>query len=147
MTADPDRTVGEVLLDQTCLAGVTSGITTGDPSEVTIGEALLDQRNLAGVGTVYRAETLFLTGVNPFTPVSAAPLHKVVGMARRLLMANRETTQITTTGNTRRGERVWVYGRRGQPCRRCGTPIRRTMQGPPPYDRVTYWCPSCQPGA
>src|SRR6266567_4346909 len=36
----------------------------------------------------------------------------------------------------------WVYGRRGKPCRRCGTPVRSAGQD----DRVTYWCPACQPG-
>ena len=47
-----------------------------------------------------------------------------------------------TTGSTRRGEENWVYGRRGRPCRRCGTLIRSAGQ----QDRVTFWCPSCQPG-
>ncbi len=47
-----------------------------------------------------------------------------------------------TTGSMRRGEEHWVYGRRGKPCRRCGTPVRSAGQD----DRVTYWCPSCQPG-
>jgi endonuclease-8 len=46
-----------------------------------------------------------------------------------------------TTGVPRRGQQVWVYGRKGQPCRRCGTPIRQAELG----ERVTYWCPSCQP--
>jgi endonuclease VIII len=41
----------------------------------------------------------------------------------------------------RRGQQVWVYGREGQPCRRCGTRIRKAELG----ERVTYWCPSCQP--
>ena len=112
-----------------------------------LGEALLDQRNLAGIGTIYRSETLFLSGVSPFAPVSAVGnLPKVVDLARRLLLANRPRPQITTTGNPRRGEQLWVYGRAGERCRRCRTPIRRAMQGPPPYDRVTFWCPSCQPG-
>ena len=118
---------------------------TADPDR-PLGEALLDQRNLAGIGTIYRSETLFLAGVSPFLPVTAAPLPKVVDLARRLLLANRARPQITTTGNPRRGERLWVYGRPGERCRRCRTPIRRAMQGPPPYDRVTFWCPSCQPG-
>ena len=118
-----------------------------DPGR-TLGEALLDQRNLAGIGTIFRSETLFLSGVSPFLPVPAVPdLAKVVKLARRLLVANRERPQITTTGVDRRGQRLWVYGRGGQPCLRCGTRIRMTMQGPAPYDRVTYWCPSCQPAA
>jgi endonuclease VIII len=120
---------------------------TADPQR-PLGEALLDQRNLAGIGTIYRSETLFLTGVSPFLPVSAVPdLPKVVNLSRRVLLANRDHPQITTTGVDRRGERLWVYGRARQPCRRCGTTIQQAMQGPAPYDRVTYWCPSCQPAA
>ena len=44
-----------------------------------------------------------------------------------------------------RGQEHWVYERAGQPCRRCRTAINRADQGPPPYQRGTYWCPSCQP--
>jgi endonuclease VIII len=140
LTADA-RPRGEALLDQRNLAGV--GIDVATPR--TIGEALLDQRCLAGMGTIYRSETLFLTGVSPFLQVTAVPVPKVVNLARRLMLANRDHPQITTTGVARRGEQLWVYGRAGQPCRRCGTTIQRAMQGPPPYDRVTYWCRSCQP--
>ena len=62
---------------------------TADPDR-PLGEALLDQRNLAGIGTIYRSETLFLSGVSPFLPVSAVGnLPKVVDLARRLLLANR----------------------------------------------------------
>ena len=140
LTADA-RPPGGALLDQRNLAGVGIDVATTR----TIGEALLDQRCLAGIGTIYRSETLFLTGVSPFLQVSAVPVPKVVNLARRLMLANRDHPQITTTGVARRGEQLWVYGREGQPCRRCGTTIQRTMQGPPPYDRVTYWCKSCQP--
>ncbi len=111
----------------------------------TIGEALLDQRNLAGIGTVYRAETLFISGLSPWTPAGAVDVRAVAGRARRLLMANRERSSQITTGDARRGRELWVYGRAGQPCRRCGTAIRSAQQGEPPRDRISYWCPSCQP--
>jgi endonuclease VIII len=111
-----------------------------------IGMALLDQRNLAGVGNVYRAETLFLSGVSPWTRVAAVPdVGLLVQTAHRLLMANRDRVRQVTTGVDRRGAEHWVYGRSGQPCRRCGTPIRSAMQGEPPNDRRVYWCPTCQP--
>jgi endonuclease-8 len=113
--------------------------------DVAIADALLDQRNLAGVGNLYKAEVLFLTGVDPWTPVGDVPdIDKVVAMSRRLLMANRDRDEQITTGNRRRGEQTWVYGRAGQPCRRCGTPIRRAEQGPRGKERVTFWCPACQ---
>jgi DNA-formamidopyrimidine glycosylase len=109
-----------------------------------IGEALLDQRNLAGIGNVYKAEVLFLRGVNPWQAAGdVADLGAMAELARRLLEANKDRVGHITTGNGRRGEENWVYGRRGRPCRRCGTPIRSEGQ----QDRVTFWCPSCQPRA
>ena len=112
-----------------------------------IGEALLDQRCLAGIGNVYKAEALFVAGVNPYTPVSEVPdVHKVVRVARRMMLANRERVRQTTTGVDRRGQEHWVNGRAGKPCRRCGTRILTGSQGPALQERVTYWCPTCQPG-
>jgi len=108
-----------------------------------LGEALLDQRNLAGIGNLYKAEVLFLRGVDPWRPVGeVADLDALVNLARRLMDANKERFGHITTGSMRRGEEHWVYGRRGKPCRRCGTPVRSAGQD----DRVTFWCPSCQPG-
>ncbi|MEU1755309.1 DNA-formamidopyrimidine glycosylase family protein [Micromonospora matsumotoense] len=110
--------------------------------EVTIGEALLDQRNLAGVGNLYKCELLFLRGLSPWTPVGAVPdLAGTVALAQRLLAANRGRWTQSTTGSLRRGQTSYVYGRRAQPCRRCGTAIGKEELG----DRVTYWCPTCQP--
>ena len=107
-----------------------------------IGEALLDQRNLAGIGNVYKAEVLFLRGLSPWQPTgTVADLGAVAELARRLLEANKKRHGHITTGSMRRGEEHWVYGRRGRPCRRCGTPISKAGQD----DRVTFWCPSCQP--
>jgi endonuclease VIII len=110
-----------------------------------IGEALLDQRNLAGIGTVYRAETLFLRGVNPWRPAGDVDgLPEMVGLAQRLLDANKERIGHVTTGNRSRGQETWVYGRAGRPCRRCGTPVRKASQGAAPEDRDVFWCPGCQ---
>ncbi|MFW6092108.1 MAG: DNA-formamidopyrimidine glycosylase family protein [Actinomycetota bacterium] len=105
-------------------------------------EALLDQRNLAGLGNVYAAELLFLRGVRPSTPVSeAGDVDRLVRLAREVLRANRDRTGHVTTGDRRPGRRHWVYGRAGEPCRRCGTQIDRGEAA----GRVTYWCPRCQP--
>jgi endonuclease-8 len=112
--------------------------------ERAIAEALLDQRNLAGVGNLYKAETLFLRGLWPWTPVARVPdLLGTVTLAQKLVASNRGRWTQTTTGSPRRGETSYVYGRRAQPCRRCGTAIRKAEQD----DRVTYWCPRCQPDA
>jgi endonuclease VIII len=109
--------------------------------EQAIAEALLDQRNLAGIGNLYKCETLFLRGVDPFTPVADVPdLKGLVDLAHRLLNANKGRWTQSTTGSLRKFETSYVYGRRAQPCRRCGTAIDKREQA----DRVTYWCPRCQ---
>jgi endonuclease-8 len=110
--------------------------------DAAVAEALLDQRNLAGIGNLYKCELLFLRGVWPWTPVGAVPdLPGLVALAHRLLAANRGRWTQSTTGSLHRGQTTYVYGRRAQPCRRCGTPIERAEQG----ERITYWCPTCQP--
>lgn len=114
--------------------------------ERPVGEALLDQRNLAGIGNLYKAEVLFLRGISPWRPVGGIDdLEPLVDLARRLLEANKERTDQVTTGNPARGAQTWVYGRARQACRRCGTPIRTASQGTAPGERVTFWCPRCQP--
>lgn len=113
--------------------------------EVEIGVALLDQAALAGVGNVYKSEILFLCRVNPFALVSSlgdATLESVAQTAsdqlrRNLSTGARRTTTVLTPGN------LWVYNRARQPCRRCGSSIRRAQQGE--QRRSTYWCPRCQP--
>jgi len=51
--------------------------------------------------------------------------------------------QRRTTNQSDPGANLWVYGRAGEPCRRCGEPVRRRIQGPDA--RVTFWCALCQP--
>ncbi|MDT5351359.1 MAG: endonuclease [Mycobacterium sp.] len=106
-----------------------------------IADTLLDQRVLAGVGNVYCNELCFVSGQLPTAPVSAlADPRRLVSRARDMLWANRFRWNRCTTGDTRAGRQLWVYGRAGQPCRRCGTPINYDDTG----ERVAYWCPTCQ---
>jgi endonuclease-8 len=117
-----------------------------DPDRA-IGEALLDQRNLAGAGNVYKTEICFLRGISPWTPIKdVKELEKVVDLSYRLLQANRNRYDHVTTGDDRAGHRVWIFERTGRPCKRCGTTIRSAWQGQPPQERISYWCPQCQPG-
>jgi len=110
-----------------------------------IGEALLDQKNLAGLGTWFCAEMLFLRGIDPWHPVgSVEDLDALVDLGHRLLDANKTRPGHTSTGDLRPGRESWVYGRAGRPCRRCGTVIRRGEQGPPGQERLRFWCPNCQ---
>jgi endonuclease-8 len=113
--------------------------------EVSLGEALLDQRALAGIGNVYKSEICFIERADPWRPISAlsgAQLAALVATARRLLPANAGGGRRVTTGVARPGSALWVYGRAGRPCRRCGTRIQARRQGE--RGRLTYWCPSCQ---
>jgi endonuclease-8 len=110
-----------------------------------IGEALLDQRNLAGIGTWFAAEMLFLRGIDPWRPVGdVKDLDALVDLGQRLLDANKTRPGHTSTGDLGRGQESWVYGRAGRPCRRCGAAIRRGDQGPPGQERLRFWCPNCQ---
>ena len=107
-----------------------------------IGEALLDQRNLAGIGNMYKAELCFLAGIHPATPVAAVDdLPRMVRRARQMLEVNKGRVQQSTTGDLRRGRTLWVYGRDNQQCRRCRNRIQHAELG----GRATYWCPLCQP--
>ena len=120
-----------------------------------IADALLDQRALAGIGNVYKSESLFVAGVSPFasvTSLSDETLGAIVETARTQLKANTrdplEAPSATwrgmrrTTKSDRPEGRLWVYGRAGEPCRRCGTPIVIAKQGEDA--RLTYYCPKCQ---
>jgi endonuclease-8 len=122
-----------------------------------LADALLDQRVLAGVGNVFKSEICFVNGLNPFRKVetlSRKEAEAAIASAQRLLKANvledSGDTIVTFRGQQRRtthasdpSASLWVYGRKDEPCRRCGELIRRRIQGPDA--RVTFWCPRCQP--
>lgn len=111
----------------------------------TVGEALIDQRVMAGPGNVYRSEVCFLGAVDPRTPVRDVPEPgRLVDLVKTSMEANRDGDRRVTTGDPRPGRELWVYGRAGRPCRRCGTPIESFRLGPAGEERVTYVCPSCQ---
>lgn len=116
-----------------------------DP-EARLADALLDQRIAAGIGNVYKSEVLFLRGRHPDALLQTASdpvLRGLFEAARDLLLRNLgggpRTTRFAADG---RGK-LWVYGRAGRPCYRCGTRIRFARSGR--GMRSTYWCPACQP--
>src|SRR5690242_5981367 len=112
-----------------------------------LGLVLLEQRVMAGVGNLYKAETCFLLGLSPWTPVREVPdPARAVDLARELLLRNKDRPEQSTTGQLGRGRQHWVFERAGQRCLRCGTRIAVGEQGDGVYARVTYWCPRCQPG-
>ncbi len=119
-----------------------------DPTR-SVSDVLLDQAVMAGPGNVYRCEICFLRGLNPWTRVAdIAQPEKVIDLVKRLFDANRDGARRVTTGDARRGRELWVYGRGGKACRRCGTPIQRRQGTPmPDGERVAFWCPHCQPSS
>jgi endonuclease VIII len=146
-TSSEDRVVGHLgpdLLGPDWDAAEAVRRLQADPAR-PVGEALLDQRNLAGLGTWFAAEVLFLRGVDPWRRVGdVEDLHALADLGHRLLDENKARIGHASTGDTRRGQESWVYGRAGRPCRRCGTIIRRGEQGPAGQERLRFWCPDCQ---
>jgi endonuclease-8 len=136
----PDLCLPESLADDVLDAVVSRShqLTT---EQTTLGEALLDQRIAAGIGNVYKSEACFAVGVDPGTPISDVDdptRRRVWSMAARQLQAN-----LGHAGRATHPGGLAVYGRQGQPCRRCGAPIRMVRHGD--LARSTYWCPACQP--
>jgi len=126
--------------------------------DAEVGTALLAQSVMAGIGNVYKSEVCFACGVNPFRWVSSLSVAETVCLmatARKFLQMNVTTSSgeriVTYTGmrrTTRRAdpaEALWVYARRGDPCRKCGALVESRKQGMDA--RTTFWCPVCQPAA
>jgi formamidopyrimidine-DNA glycosylase len=111
---------------------------------------VLDQRTVAGVGNIYADEALWRARVHPLTP-AAALTPKEVGALYRGIRRSLEHG-IARQGSTLRDYRLpdgasgtmqhefKVYGRGGEPCDRCGTPIDKIRVA----GRGTWYCPSCQ---
>ena len=121
-------------------------------SKRMIGAMLMDQKIVAGIGNVYRAEVLFRAGVHPHrigTAVDQAVWQEIwddivalmdVGVRKGKIITIRPQDDHGTQG-IRGRPRSYVYRRRGEPCRICGTTILgEVMEG-----RNLFWCPSCQP--
>ena len=116
----------------------------------SIKQVLMDGRRIAGVGNIYASESLFRSGIHPRTPARRLSLERCA----RLAAAIKETLRaaIRAGGSSLRDfvnsdgspgifqHRALVYDRAGAPCRRCGTAIRRIVQG----QRSTFYCPRCQ---
>lgn len=121
---------------------------------IPIAGALLDQRVIAGVGNVYRAEILFLAGVDPFVTSRDLPERQIAAIwalaieqlalgerIGRIVSVDPREVGAPDVRRVPRGSRTYVYKRSGQPCRRCGTAICSDEIA----NRRIWWCPSCQP--
>ncbi|MEN9207856.1 MAG: DNA-formamidopyrimidine glycosylase [Gloeomargarita sp. GMQP_bins_120] len=116
----------------------------------SIKTALLDQRWVAGLGNIYADEGLFLGGIRPQTPCCHLSREQVARLRQGVIQVLKTSIALggTTFAHFRHVQgmnghyldQAWVYGRAGQPCRRCGTVIQRTKIG----GRSSHWCPRCQ---
>jgi len=113
-------------------------------AELPIGVAVMTQSLVAGIGNVYKSETLFLCGVDPFALVAAlddATLDRILDTAQSLMSANLDG-HARVTRHDRSGAPLWVYGRSGELCARCATTVQMRRQGD--AARSTYFCSTCQ---
>jgi endonuclease-8 len=136
------------------VAALRERMVTHPEDEVAV--VLLNQRVMAGLGNVYKSEVAFAAGVNPFRQMrtlTEREMETMVEVSQRYMKANvadgASDGIVTYSGNRRtthamnRSDRLWVYGRQGQECRRCGATVEMRKQGA--AVRSTYWCPVCQP--
>jgi formamidopyrimidine-DNA glycosylase len=115
-----------------------------------IKSVLLDQRRIAGIGNIYADEALWRSRIHPLRPAGGldaqevARLHRAVRTAlRRGVELNGSTLRDYVTPDGEGGgmqHEFHVYGRLGEPCDRCGRPIKRIVVG----GRGTWLCPRCQ---
>ncbi len=122
---------------------------------IPIGAGLLDQKVVAGMGNVYRAEVLFKRGIDPYLPADRLDRDRTRALwstiVAELRRGEREGKIVTVSphdvgvrgrSDIPRDERLYVYKRDGQPCRKCGDTIRLAEMA----NRLIWWCPTCQPG-
>jgi endonuclease-8 len=102
-----------------------------------IGDAILDQRTVAGIGNVWKSESCFLAGIDPWRKAAEVTDDEALAIVREARPLMRKSAD--GSGHMRPS---WVYERAGLPCRRCNGPIRSRGQGDD--NRTTYWCPTCQ---
>lgn len=107
-----------------------------DPTR-PIGDALIDQRTIAGIGNLWKAEGCFAAAIDPWRRTGDVSDEEALAIVR----AVRPGMQESAAHGMQDRFRV-IYGKAGEPCPRCGTPIAARGQGDD--NRRTYWCPSCQ---
>jgi len=109
-----------------------------DPTR-PIGDALLDQRTIAGIGNLWKVESCFAAGIDPWRPAGEVGDDEALA----ILAEARPRMRISAQDGVQDRFRV-IYGRSGRPCPRCGPPARIRVRGQWDDNRPTFWCPSCQ---
>lgn len=144
-----DRRFGPEPLDPSYTSGDLRAALAASRSPIR--SWLLDQRRIAGVGNIYAAEALFLSGIHPLRETrsvessEAGRLHEAVRAVLRDAIDEGGTTirdyRNAIGGSGGYQKLLWVYGREGEACRRCGDTVERVVLS----NRSAFFCPSCQP--
>jgi endonuclease VIII len=114
--------------------------------DAPLAAALLDQRNVAGFGNLYAVEVPFIVGVSPNQAVgTVGGLTDLVGFGTALIRTNARRGPQNTTGRKLTTDEHWIYPKRGRPCPPCGARLDGWSEGKSPWNRVSTWCPICQP--
>ena len=123
---------------------------TANQRKVAIKSFLLNQKYIGGIGNIYADEALFLAGIHPLRPansLSQAECSRLWESVNKVIaagIADGGTTfrdyQNGEGGKGSHQEHLYVYGRKGAPCRNCGAVIERITVG----GRGTHFCPKCQ---
>lgn len=110
-----------------------------------IGHVLMNQQIVAGIGNVYRSELLFLENLHPDTLVQRLTNQQLLNLRDRIVPLMKRNMDGNPRTTRFEGDRFrhWVYGRRNEPCLKCGATIELLRQGD--LARSVYFCPSCQP--
>ena len=126
-------------------------LTTLAKSSRNLKAFLLDQKNITGVGNIYADESLFKSGLNPsrkaesLSKKEALMLAKCIGEVLSCAIENRGSTIMNYVGGSGLmggyQDEFQAYGRTGEPCRKCGQPIKKIVLA----GRSTHFCPICQP--
>jgi formamidopyrimidine-DNA glycosylase len=116
-----------------------------------IKTALLDQALVAGIGNIYADEALFLSGIHPETLCANLSQHQIKRLRSNIIQVLQDSINARGTTfsdfrdvsgvNGNYGGIAWVYGRNGEGCRTCETPIQRVKLA----GRSAHFCPKCQP--
>jgi len=117
---------------------------------VAIKLLLMDAKNVVGVGNIYANESLFRAGIHPRTKAGRLSIERCAKLVAEVKATLKAAIRaggsslrdfVHSDGSTGYAQQdYWVYGKTGEPCRKCGTPIRRVVMG----QRATFYCPSCQ---
>jgi endonuclease-8 len=111
----------------------------GDDPTRPIGAALLDQRTIAGIGNLWKVESCFAAGIDPWRPTGRVSDDEALAIVRACRPRMQQSARDGRQDRWRQ-----IYNAAGRPCPRCGPPALVKSRGQGDDNRTTFWCPTCQ---